>query len=142
MIIPSIVENAHFVGGASHLYGRKHLVILDMATQNILENEQEKFWNCKGKIPRFMSYEEIHEQAQLHNRLPTHYGTNVVDESLAMPTVDTESDRPMNPFGANGAQNPTPNSIDSTKTTVKRRKNTPSVSLQRSMDQFLQLVHR
>jgi len=59
-----------------------------------------------------------------------------------VPTANIEGNTPTNPCSTNGVQNPTPDSIDSTGATVERKRNVPSISRQRSIDEWLQLVRR
>ena len=84
----------------------------------------------------------MHEQAQPYNRPPTRHRIDVVEESLVALVVNVEGNTPTNPSGANGVQNSILDSIDSTGTMVERRRNTPSISWQRSIDESLQLARK
>ncbi len=92
-----------------------------------------KFKNCGGIVPKFMNYEEIHVSIVNDSRL------NVVEESVVEARVDVEVEGFSNPLNVNETPAPTPDSVDSTATTIHKRMNLPSVSCQRNMDEALQL---
>ena len=81
----------------------------------------------------WLSYEEMYN-------LP---GASVADDVIHQSIVEAdgcvEVEGGIDPSTTNGPSTATPDSVDSTPVTVERRRNMPSVSRQRSMDEALQL---
>ena len=72
-------------------------------------NVREKFLNCRGVVPRSMSYEQMYDAPDIEG------AADDVAESLVERVVDVEVEGSTNPSsGTNELQTPNPDSVDST----------------------------
>ena len=90
----------------------------------------EKFRNCEGIVPKEMLYEEMYGVTEEGDGI----GESIAERPVAV-SIEGSVDIP----GTNEMLPPNPDSVDSTPAEIGRRRNTPSISCQVSMDEALQV---